>query len=188
MRILVVICTVLLFHSVPFQTVYGDETDHWQMMRASKAFAIMRHAVAPGTGDPSEFTLEDCSTQRNLSDQGRQQARRAGAIFRQNGIEEALIFTSQWCRCRETARLLDLGPVADLPALNSFFGHHDRREPQTRQLKEWITSMQDERPYILVTHQVNISALLGRGAGSGEIMFVSRTGNGEFRIEGSVNP
>jgi hypothetical protein len=82
---------------------------------------LLRHVLAPGTGDPPGFVLGDCSTQRNLSDVGREQGRALGERLRQAGIVQARIYSSRWCRCLETAELLDLGPVQPLPALDSFF-------------------------------------------------------------------
>ena len=73
--------------------------------------AILRHAFAPGTGDPATFALDDCATQRNLDAQGREQARKIGAAIRAAGATVDRVITSQWCRCRDTARFLDLGPV-----------------------------------------------------------------------------
>ena len=94
----------------------------WRAVRAGRAVAIMRHALAPGTGDPAGFRLDDCSTQRNLSAAGRQQAREIGARFRAHGIERARVFSSQWCRCRETAEGLGLGAVAALPGATTGSG------------------------------------------------------------------
>ena len=91
----------------------------------------MRHATAPGTGDPAEFQLDDCATQRNLSAVGREQARATGARLRAAGITSAEVYSSQWCRCLETARLLGLGEVLELPALNSFFGERARAAEQS---------------------------------------------------------
>ena len=99
----------------------------WQALQRGEAVALIRHAIAPGTGDPPGFLLRDCSTQRNLSKEGRIQARRIGDFFRAQGIKEALVYSSQWCRCLETARLLGFGPVQELPALNSFFEEPARR-------------------------------------------------------------
>jgi hypothetical protein len=82
----------------------------------------LRHALAPGTGDPPGFVLDDCSTQRNLDGRGRDQARAMGERLREAGLGDAAVFSSRWCRCLETARLLALGPVTPLPALDSFFG------------------------------------------------------------------
>ena len=104
-------------------------------LREGRAVALMRHATAPGTGDPAGFALGDCTTQRNLSAAGREQARATGARLRAAGIAMARIYSSQWCRCLETARLLGLGEVTELPALNSFFGERAQapgRPPSSR--------------------------------------------------------
>lgn len=79
----------------------------WSALRGGEHVVLMRHAVAPGTGDPAGFELDDCSTQRNLSERGREQARATGERFRANGVTDAAVYSSQWCRCLETARLLD---------------------------------------------------------------------------------
>lgn len=160
----------------------------WQAFREGTAFAIMRHAIAPGMGDPANFKLDDCSTQRNLSNAGREQARKTGDLFRSNGIDDAFIFTSQWCRCRETARLLAIGPVRDLPSLNSFFQDFERRNPQTLEVKAWIQSRPTGKPLILVTHQVNISALTGTGTQSGEILFAKPVADGQYTVLGRIVP
>lgn len=82
---------------------------------------IVRHAIAPGTGDPSNFEVDDCSTQRNLDTSGRNQALAMGDWLRSQGVDSARVYSSQWCRCKDTAELLKLGPVKELPALNSFY-------------------------------------------------------------------
>ena len=148
----------------------SDEKDLWSSLASGSHVAIIRHALAPGFGDPEEFALEDCSTQRNLSAEGRAQARRIGDLFRANGIARARVMTSQWCRCRETAELMQLGDVTDLPALNSFFQDRSTAGEQTRALKEWLLDRAPGEALVLVTHQVNISALTGMGASSGEIV------------------
>ena len=131
--------------------------------------AILRHAVAPGTGDPATFALDDCTTQRNLDAQGREQARKIGAAIRAAGATVDRVVTSQWCRCRETVRFLDLGPVEDLPALNSFFRNRDRASPQTAELRQFLLGLPPGKTVVLVTHQVNITALTGRVPASGEV-------------------
>lgn len=183
----VLVCTV-------YPTLHGaeanarDNANLWDALRNGNAFAIMRHAIAPGTGDPRNFKLGDCTTQRNLSERGRAQARAAGSLFRRNGVTHATVVSSQWCRCRETARLLNLGPVKDLAALNSFFGNYDRSAPQTRALRKWLADYQDTKPLVLVTHQVNITALTGRGVRSGEIVVVKMKPNGRRSTLGSIIP
>ena len=134
--------------------------------------AIMRHADAPGTGDPASFTLDDCATQRNLGERGREQAREIGAAVRASGAVVDRVLTSQWCRCRDTAGLLGLGPVGDLPALNSFFRNPARSGRQTADLRQFLSGLPPEKTVVLVTHQVNITALTGRWPASGEVFLL----------------
>ena len=125
--------------------------------------------------DPANFALDDCTTQRNLDAQGREQARKIGAAIRATGVTVDRVITSQWCRCRDTARFLDLGPVEDLPALNSFFRNRDRTGPQTAELRQFLLCLQPGDTLILVTHQANITALTGQIPASGEV-FLLRVG------------
>lgn len=155
----------------------------WAALDQPGAIAIMRHALAPGVGDPSDFQLGDCSTQRNLSDDGRQQARSIGDAFRKQGIIFDKIFTSQWCRARETAELLDLGSVAEEPALNSFFRDYETQTSQTAATRALIEAEQGR--LLLVSHQVNISALAGRGTRSGEVLVI-RLGPEGPEVLGSI--
>ena len=139
---------------------------------------VLRHARAPGTGDPAEFRLGDCTTQRNLAEEGRKQAARIGTRLRAAGLAETTVYSSQWCRCLETARGLAVGPVVELPALNSFFQSSDQEETHTRALRAWIASADLSRPVVLVTHQVNITALTGRATRSGEVLVIRPTSEG----------
>ncbi|MDU8910385.1 histidine phosphatase family protein [Aestuariicoccus sp. MJ-SS9] len=148
----------------------------WAALDQPGAFAIMRHALAPGTGDPAVFEIGDCATQRNLDARGRAQARAIGTAFKARGQEFDVVLTSQWCRCRDTAKLLALGPVEDAPALNSFFADFSRREAQTTDALALLSGRGD-RPFV-VTHQVNIRALTGRTTRSGEVLVVRAAGEG----------
>ena len=134
--------------------------------------AIVRHAHAPGTGDSTRFMLDDCTTQRNLDERGREQAREIGAAIHAAGVTVDRVLTSQWCRCRDTARLLDLGRVEELPALNSFFRNPGRADRQTAELRQFLFGLRSGEIVILVTHYVNIGALTGRGAASGEVFLL----------------
>lgn len=162
--------------------VFANESTVWSALKSGKHFALLRHAIAPGTGDPPHFELGKCSTQRNLSKEGRNQAIAIGKMFRANGIDKARVFSSQWCRCLETAKLLELGSVQELPALNSFFQKYEDEELQTRLLKEWLVKQDFAEPILLVTHQVNITALTGIYPASGEIIIVRQSMPGEFII------
>jgi phosphohistidine phosphatase SixA len=168
----------------------ADEAEEalWTALRTGAAVALIRHALAPGTGDPGGFRLGDCTTQRNLSDEGRRQARQLGAAFRKNGIASAQVLSSRWCRCLETARLLDLGPVEPLPSLDSFFTQRGRGPAQTATLREFLSQPHDGSARVLVTHQVNITGLTGVVPGSGEMVVVQPMADGAMRVMGRLNP
>ncbi len=139
----------------------------------------IRHALAPGVGDPPGFVLGDCTTQRNLDARGRAQARAIGDGLRAAGLGAAVVHSSRWCRCLGTARLLRLGPVEPLPALDSFFAEPALREARTRELRAFLAEAGPAGPpLVLVTHQVNISALAGRGTRSGEGVVLRRLPDG----------
>ncbi|MEQ8348626.1 MAG: histidine phosphatase family protein [Sneathiellaceae bacterium] len=158
----------------------GNRAALWSAIAEGRAVAVMRHALAPGTGDPAAFDPGDCATQRNLDAAGRAQARAIGAAFRQAGIDRAEIFSSIWCRCRQTADLLDLGPVTVLPALNSFFRDRDRGPAQIAALREFLAGRSGGTgPLVLVTHQVVITALTGIYPRSGELVVIAADGTGE---------
>jgi phosphohistidine phosphatase SixA len=143
---------------------------------------LLRHAEAPGTGDPEGFRLGDCSTQRNLSEAGRLQARAIGDWLREQGIERARVYSSQWCRCLETAELLGFGPVAELPGLNSFFNRPQEREPNLAALRRFLEAQRpSEDLLILVTHQVTISALTGEYTASGHGVLATLDQDGALR-------
>jgi phosphohistidine phosphatase SixA len=150
---------------------------------------MLRHATAPGMGDPEGFRLGDCATQRNLSAEGRAQARRLGERLRANGIDTADVYSSQWCRCLQTAELLELGPVQQLPALNSFFGRPADRAPNLKALRRFLAELpEDGAPVVLVTHQVTISAITGEGAASGEAVVLAADGTGQPPVVGTIVP
>ncbi|MCF6098758.1 histidine phosphatase family protein [Mesorhizobium muleiense] len=144
----------------------------WAALRSGEAIALLRHAAAPGSGDPPGFRLGDCSTQRNLSEEGRAQARAIGDLFRANGISSAAVHSSQWCRCLDTARLLGIGDVVPLELLNSFFGDSSAAEVRTAALLAWLRGQRFGGPAVLVTHQVNITGLTGEVPDSGEMIIV----------------
>lgn len=151
-----------------------------ERLRAGGHALMLRHALAPGTGDPAGFRLDDCATQRTLDAAGRDQARAIGKALRAAGITRAAVFSSQWCRCLETAELLELGPVTELPALNSFFGpNRDRRPARMAALRAFLAERPvDGPPVVLVTHQVTITALTGDFARSGEGRLLRLDGTG----------
>ncbi len=163
-----------------------SEEELWNALRSGGHIAIIRHALAPGTGDPDNFELRDCSTQRNLDDVGRDQARKIGNTFRAHGIKTARVFSSQWCRTLETARLLDLGEVEELPILNSFRKFPHMRDDYTILLKRWIDEQDFSTPVVLVSHQVNISAMTGIYPEPGEIIVAVPGARGRIEVLGTI--
>lgn len=151
-------------------------------------FGIIRHATAPGGGDPPGFRLDDCATQRNLSDGGREEARAIGRLLRASGIARARVRSSQWCRCLETARLLDVGEVEPWPLLNSFFGKPEVGPGQTAALREAMTRLDLSTPLILVTHHTVIIGLVGPAVTSGEMVVVRREPSGALAVAGRIPP
>ncbi|MEO0679502.1 MAG: phosphoglycerate mutase family protein [Pseudomonadota bacterium] len=113
---------------------------------------------------------------------GRAQARAVGAALRAAGVRFDRVLTSRWCRCRETAELLDAGPVEALPALDSFFEARHRRQAQTAALRAFLDGLPAGERVMLVTHYVNVQALTGRAVGSGEVLALSRGPNGEVEV------
>ena len=163
---------------------YADKL--WSALKSDNHLVLIRHALAPGFSDPDYFDVKDCKTQRNLNDEGRYQSKKIGDLFRSNGIDKAAVYSSQWCRCLDTAKLLDIGEVSELPSLNSFFEHFERERSQTEKTIKWIENAPLDIPTVLVSHQVNISALTGYSPASGEIVFLRRSSEGSISIIGSI--
>jgi len=160
---------------------------HLELARARDPgiVTLIRHATAPGVGDPVGFTLADCATQRNLSDEGRRQARALGEALRRVGVRDADVRSSAWCRCQETARLLSLGPVRIAPYLNSFFAGRSDKAAATGELRAAVLQKLDSRrPTLFITHQVNITALTGIVPAEGEAIFVRATAAGAVDVVG----
>lgn len=169
---------------IPLAFTSARSSDLWSALRSPGHFALIRHAAAPGTLDPPGFRLDDCSTQRNLSDGGRAQAIRMGDLFRANGITAARIYSSQWCRCLDTATLMKLGDVTQQPLLNYFGRDPDRTLRQLADLRAWIAGLDLVQPTLLMTHQLVISTVVQGPAGDGEIVVVRRDAGGQFTVQG----
>ena len=137
---------------------------------------LLRHAqTESGIGDPSGFRMDECSTQRNLSDEGRSQAVRIGQWFKSHHLRPHAVQSSAWCRCKDTADLA-FGRHTVWPALNSFFGESSPGEVQTAQLRAALTRMPADQFEVWVTHQVNITSLTREGITMGEAVIVDAQG------------
>jgi phosphohistidine phosphatase SixA len=144
---------------------------------------LMRHADAPGYGDPAGYVLSQCATQRNLGDYGKKQSKAIGDWLTQQGIISAQVFSSPWCRCIDTAALLNKGSVRVESSLGSFFNDMSLEKKKTKELESFIKSIlnkQSKMPTILVTHHVNIEAFTGKAVGVGDMVLVRVNKNGEY--------
>ena len=160
----------------------------WDVLRGGGQIVMLRHAsTEPGLGDPPGFRLDDCATQRNLSEAGRAEARRIGAAFLRRAVPVARVLSSRWCRCVETARLA-FGRVEPWSPLDSFFDDRSREPQQTRVVLALIAAPFTGGNLILVTHQVNITALTGIVPATGEMVVLSPEPGGKFRIVGRLGP
>lgn len=129
---------------------------------------LIRHALAPGSGDPSNFNINDCSTQRNLNDEGQEQAKQIGENLRKAGVKIGKVYSSQWCRCVDTAKLMNVGAVQTFEGLNSFYEMTDKEDEWIGKLKRLIDSLDTSGELVvMVTHFVTISAITSEGPSSG---------------------
>jgi phosphohistidine phosphatase SixA len=137
----------------------ADERDVWAALVNGSHVALVRHGNAPpgSGGDPPGFKIDDCTTQRNMDERGRAQARSVGEAFRQHGVPVDKILSSPWCRCLETARLMALGPVESVIAVAS-----SEQNPELLfVLKQLVTGWRGPGTLVLVTHAVTVRALVG---------------------------
>lgn len=144
---------------------------------------LMRHADAPGYGDPSGYVLSECATQRNLGDYGKKQSKAIGDWLANQGILNAQVFSSPWCRCLDTAALINKGPVRTELSLGSFFDDMSLEKKKTKELELFIKntlSKQAKIPTILVTHHVNIQAFTGKIVDVGDMVLVRVNKSGEY--------
>ena len=177
---------LLLAMSSIFSTTAQANEATWRALQEGGLVILMRHSLAPGIGDPPGFERGRCETQRNLSAAGRNQAQAAGRAFRERGIPIAAVYSSSWCRALDTAELMALGPVEPTPWLDSFFRGRGDQASITQTAQEQITAWQGPGNLLLITHQVNITALVGSGVGSGEMIVVRPAGD-EMQVVGRLS-
>ena len=154
-----------------------------ESLKKSDSVLLMRHALAPGIGDPAGYKLQDCKSQRNLDATGRAQAQKTGQWLRAQGVSDAFVFTSAWCRCKETAENLAFSlPVLE-PSLNSFFDDMRQGSQSNLNLQKFIGNqlkIKGDKALILVTHHVNIAAFTGENVGSGDMVLAKVNAAGKM--------
>jgi len=169
-----VIFTALLGFCITAEVAGADDAANaWKALRAGGHVALMRHADAPGgVGDPPGFRVDDCATQRNLSEKGRADATTIGVRLQSDGIAFEKILSSPWCRCIDTAELLNLGKVETEPTFGNVVVLRDQRETLTASARALIAKWTARGNLLVVTHGANIQALAGVWLASGEIVVV----------------
>ena len=144
-------------------------------LKEGKKVIFLRHAIAPGNGDPVNFDINDCSTQRNLNNKGIIQSRNIGTFFLTNNIKIDKVLSSEWCRCKDTAKIA-FGKFKTLSALNSFYEarYAKNKFKQIKDLKKYINNWESDSNLIIVTHYIVISALLNTTTSSGEMVITDK--------------
>tara|TARA_A100001011_G_scaffold393501_1_gene483460 strand:- start:865 stop:1416 length:552 start_codon:yes stop_codon:yes gene_type:complete len=153
-------------------------------LKEGKKLIFIRHAIAPGNGDPDNFNIKDCSTQRNLDKKGINQSKKIGFFFKSNKIKIDKVLSSEWCRCTDTAKYA-FENFETFDALNSFYDERfaANETKQINDLKQYIKNWKSDKNLVFVTHYVVISSIFNTGTSSGEIIVSDKN----FNILGSVN-
>jgi broad specificity phosphatase PhoE len=157
----------------------------WEALRAPGSVVVLRHSYAPGTFDPPDARLDDCSTQRNLDDNGRAQATRIGEAFRQNGIAVGTVFSSPRCRCLDTARLA-FGRAQSWVVLQGALRDQDLRQRQLVEMKKVIAAHQSGPPLVLVTHGSVVTDLTGLNVRMGAFVVLRRVADDSHSVAGQL--
>ena len=175
------VCTMLL-GVAPCVPAAGDL---WKLLESGGRVVLIRHAITtPGAGDPPGMGLDDCSTQRNLTDDGRRHARAIGDAFRARRIEVDRVLSSPWCRCLETARLA-FGRAQESKPLSNLFGRPENAPRQVEALRALVTAHSGHGNLVLISHGSTILALTGISPDTGEMVVVTPRA-GRIDVEGRL--
>ena len=176
--------TIVIFKICLLGNISSADTISWSEVLDQPKFNVifLRHALAPGYGDPAHFDITSCKTQRNLNQEGRDQAISIGIRLKMEEVWFDKIYSSEWCRCIETATLMDIGEITMFSGLNSFFqDHYDKRET-LRKLMQKLEHLDEKNRILMVTHQVVISSVTGINVGSGVAVAFSTTDGSAIKI------
>ena len=176
--------TILFIGLLNFTSNIFADDKILNLLQEGNKIIFIRHAIAPGNGDPENFNIKDCSTQRNLSENGIKQSKKIGLFFKNNKIKIDKVLSSQWCRCKDTAKYA-FKNFETFDALNSFYDEKfaENETKQIKDLKNYIKNWKSDKNLVLITHFVVISSILNTGSSSGEIIISDKNLN----IIGSIN-
>ena len=178
------ILTILLIGLLNLNSNAFSDENILKSLKEGKKLVFIRHAIAPGNGDPNNFDINDCSTQRNLNENGIEESKKIGLFFKNNKIKIDKVLSSQWCRCKDTAKYA-FKNFKTFDALNSFYDEKfaANEAKQIKDLKNYIKRWNSDKNLVLITHFVVISSILNTGASSGEIIISDKN----FNIVGSID-
>jgi len=172
---------------LPTASVEADEK-LWELLRGGGQVVFMRHTVTtPGVGDPAGFRIDDCATQRNLTSEGRETARRIGEVFRARGVRVGEVLSSRWCRCTQTAELA-FGRHQIWTEINSLYQDPGARDKQTQAVRQRVAAHRGPDNLILVSHGANILPLTGIHPTPGGMVILTPGGPDGFRVAGKMEP
>jgi phosphohistidine phosphatase SixA len=175
----------IVFLFIIFSTSTNSQEQLINLLKDGNKLIFIRHAYAPGNGDPINFELDDCSTQRNLNYEGIYQSKKIGQLFSKNEIQIDKVLSSEWCRCKDTAAFA-FNKYTNFNALNSFYDprFENNKDKQIKDLKNYILNWNSEKNLVLVTHFVVISEVLNISASPGEIIVSDKKLNivGRYKI------
>ena len=174
---------IIIFITLTIEIKADSEKQILNNLQKGGNLIFIRHAYAPGNGDPENFNISDCETQRNLNDLGRAQSKKIGQFFIENEIPIDLIISSEWCRCTETASIA-FKKFKTKKFLNSFYNlrHAKNRKIQMKNLKKYVDNWNSDENLILVTHYVVISEALDYSPSSGEVVIADKN----FKMIGNI--
>lgn len=172
--------------ALPVTGALAQDEALWALLKRGGQVVMIRHGLTdPGVGDPAGFRVDDCSTQRNLNDEGRREAQRLGEALRARGVPVAAVLSSPWCRCLDTARLA-FGRAAQVePALSNVFGRREREAAQLPQLRKLVRAPAGGNLF-LVTHGSVTLALTGVSPATAEMVVLTPQADGGFRVAGRL--
>jgi phosphohistidine phosphatase SixA len=174
---------IIIFISLTTSIKADLDKNLMNQLEDGEKLIFIRHTYAPGSGDPSNFNLNDCSTQRNLSEDGKKQARKIGEFFTNNNIKIEKVFSSEWCRCKETAEIA-FKDYSTKNFLNSFYSpkYKKNKTKQIEELEDYVQQFKSSKNLVFVTHYVLISEVLNYAPSSGEIVVSDKN----FNMIGSI--
>ncbi len=159
----------------------------WALLKKGGQVVLIRHALTdPGVGDPPGFKLDECNTQRNLSEAGRRDAQLLGALIRQHDVPVARVLSSPWCRCLETARIVFNVDAQQDSTLANLFTHGENRERQIADFRKLVAAPPTKGNLMLVTHGATTLAFTGISPATAEMVIVTPEGGGAYRVAGRI--